>query len=153
MHRTNECLLPLHHLLLVVALLGRHLPSPSCIPTSIWGGLNSQRQITEPDNRLGTTLRCFQKELATCAAEMGCALAVVAGSPAACCGRRLPSTSALIHCSHQTKRRLRRRIRHSNHRIKSRSEGDGEEDANEERGKGVSLEEGARGTWICHPGA
>jgi hypothetical protein len=35
-----------------------------------------------------------------------------------------------------------------NHRIKSRREGDGEgEDANEERGKGVSR----RGTWICHP--
>ena len=42
----------------------------------------------------GRTLRCFQER--NCAAEMGCALAVVAGSPAAGCGGGVPSASAPI---------------------------------------------------------
>ena len=42
----------------------------------------------------GRTLRCFQER--NCAAEMGCALVVVAGSPAAGCGGGVPSASAPI---------------------------------------------------------
>ena len=39
-------------------------------------------------------MRCFQER--NCAAEMGCALAVVAGSPAAGCDGGVPSASAPI---------------------------------------------------------
>jgi hypothetical protein len=57
-------------------------------------------------------LHCFQKELANCAVEMGCALAMVTGSLAACCGGgitlsfrshpMLPSDPEKIEAAHPT---------------------------------------------------